>query len=66
MIVIRTWTEDGSPAPRRAQVTSSPDVALGIHSTAVLTTPEDVLISVRAFLDAVWRPGERPGEPPEI
>jgi len=58
MIVIRTWMEDGAPKPLRAQVTSSVDVALGIHSRSLHTTPEDVLVSVRTFLDAVWPPEE--------
>jgi hypothetical protein len=56
MLVIRTWTEEGSPTPLRAQVTSSVDVATGIRSTSVLTRPRDVLKAVRAFLDSISLP----------
>lgn len=56
MLVIRTWTEEGSPTPLRAQVTSSVDVATGIRSTSVLTRPREVLKAVRAFLDSISLP----------
>jgi hypothetical protein len=56
MLVIRTWTEEGSPTPLRAQVTSSVDVAMGIRSTSVLTRPREVLKAVRAFLDSISLP----------
>jgi hypothetical protein len=51
LLIIRTWREEGSTRPFRAQVSVASDVTAGYSSTITLTDPSRVLEEVRAFLE---------------
>lgn len=56
LLTIRTWCEDGSEHPLRAEVRIADDVAAGFQSTLTSVHKEAVLAVVREFLDAVLCP----------
>ena len=51
LLVIRTWSEEGSDHPLRAQIRIATDVSSGFTSTVNVADPERVLEIVRAFLE---------------
>ena len=53
LLTIRAWCEEGSEHPLRAEIRLADDVAAGFGSTLTLVSPEEVMGSVRAFLDGV-------------
>jgi hypothetical protein len=50
LLIIRTWREEGSARPFRAQVRIANDVSSGYSSTVTVTDPSRVLEEVRVFL----------------
>lgn len=50
LLIIRTWTEEGSSEPLRAQIRISSDVSAGFDRTLTLTRAEDVCKMVQEWL----------------
>jgi hypothetical protein len=50
LLMIRTWHEDGSDHPFRAQIRVATDISSGAASTVNVADPDAVVEIVRAFL----------------
>ena len=50
LLIIRTWIEEGSSEPLRAEICISNDVSVGIERTLTLSRPEAVCATVRDWL----------------
>ncbi|MDP8937733.1 MAG: hypothetical protein M3O23_08410 [Actinomycetota bacterium] len=55
LLIIRTWVEDGSSAPLRAQLRFSSDVSAGFERTLTLARAEEVAATVQEWLSALVR-----------
>jgi len=53
VLIIRTWVEQGSSKPLRAQIRLTTDVAAGFASAQTLADVNAVSAAVEAWLDAV-------------
>jgi len=50
LLIIRVWTEHGSPEPLRAQLRISSDTSGGFERSLSLTQPEQVSAAIDAWL----------------
>jgi hypothetical protein len=50
LLIIRTWIEEGSAEPLRAEVRKINDVSAGIECTQTLARAEEVVASVQRWL----------------
>ena len=62
LLIVRTWREDGSDRPFRAQIRIAMDVALGTTETVSVADPHRALAIVRAFLTGEPAPWALGGE----
>jgi hypothetical protein len=53
LLIIRAWTEDGSSAPLRAQLSMTSDVSLGMEHTSVHTDVIEVGTEVESWLRGI-------------
>jgi hypothetical protein len=53
LLTIRTWSEEGSENPLRAQVRFTTDVSCGFQSAVTVAHADRVVEAVRAFLEDV-------------
>lgn len=54
LLTIRTWLEEGSPDPVRAEIRMTRDVSSGFQTVRAEKQRERVLDAVNAFLDEVF------------
>ncbi len=59
LLIIRTWREDGSDSPLRAEVRITHDVSSGSASSVTVAEVEGVLEIVQRFLEP-WSEAARP------
>jgi hypothetical protein len=59
LLIVRTWIEEGSAEPLRAEVRMIYDVAAGIECTQTLARAEDVVAAVQGWL-AEFQRGHQP------
>lgn len=50
LLIVRTWREDGSDRPFRAQIRIAMDVSSGLAATVSVADPDHAMAIVRAFL----------------
>jgi hypothetical protein len=55
LLVIRAWTEEGSPSPLRIELRHTLDVTRGISDSEWFSDDELVQAAVRAWLEDVLR-----------
>ena len=53
LLIIRAWTEDGSSAPLRAQLSMTSDVSMGMERTSVHTDVIEVGTEVESWLRGI-------------
>jgi hypothetical protein len=53
LLIIRAWTEDGSSAPLRAQLSMTSDVSMGMERTSVHTDVIEVGTEVQSWLRGI-------------
>lgn len=54
LLTIRTWLEEGSSDPLRAEIRMTSDVSSGFQTVEVVAQRERVMDAVKAFLDGVF------------
>ncbi|HEX5913659.1 MAG TPA: hypothetical protein VFY54_11080 [Rubrobacter sp.] len=54
LLTIRTWLEEGSSDPLRAEIRMTGDVSSGFQTVEVVAKRERVMDAVKAFLDGVF------------
>ena len=57
LLIIRAWTEAGSSAPLRAQLSTTADVAAGFDRRSVHTDPDEVGKEVQSWLREILAAG---------
>jgi hypothetical protein len=53
LLIIRAWTEDGSSAPLRAQLSMTSDVSMGMERTSVHSDVIEVGTEVQSWLAGI-------------
>ena len=56
LFLIRTWREEGSSSPWRLEIRLTDDVATGFQAVWTMTTRDQVMEAVTAFLDDMSAP----------
>jgi len=56
LFLIRTWREEGSSSPWRLEIRLTEDVATGFQAVWTMTTRDQVMEAVTAFLDDMSAP----------
>ena len=56
LFLIRTWREEGSSSPWRLEIRLTEDVATGFQAVWTMTTRDQVMEAVTAFLDDISAP----------
>jgi hypothetical protein len=54
LFTVRTWFEEGSSTPLRAEIRMTSDVSSGFQTVSAVTQREQVMDAVRTFLDSVF------------
>ena len=55
LLTIRTWCEEGSSKPLRAEIRTTSDVSSGFQTLWTVAERGEVMHAVKAFLDDVLR-----------
>lgn len=60
LMIIRTWTEEGSAEPLRAHIRLTEDLSAGIERTFTVCREEEVVAEVQAWLATTTGEAEKP------